>query len=34
MGKRCALIANSFTKNEDTILSDNVLKAYKEVNNF
>lgn len=33
MGKRYALIANSFVKNEDTILSDDVLKAYREVNN-
>ena len=34
MGKRCALIANSFVKNPDTILSDKVFKAYQEVNNF
>lgn len=34
LGKKLPLIANSFTKNKDTILSNKVLKAYENVNNF
>lgn len=34
LGKKLPLIANSFVKNPDTILSNKVLKAYQSVNNF
>jgi len=33
LGKNLRLIANSFVKNEDSIKSDNVLEAYKNVDN-
>jgi len=33
LGKNLRLIANSYVKNEDSIKSDNVLEAYKNVDN-
>jgi hypothetical protein len=34
MGKKLPLIANSYTKNKDTLKSNKILESYNSVNNF